>query len=346
MVIVAACSNLSGSVPLSQRMCTVFREPWRMDDEDIRKLINITKVQFFDLVVKQAGSQQHEDPQGLNIFSEVLLFMLKLTKSLPFRILEVLFVLQSHQHGVEIFKKQLIFYYLHNVNIPAIITPAGVTNALELEKLYQIARDSMGPFFRTLMSSMRDPSGQDRVCVLLNIDGTYFDLQGSSDVEYNKFLFYGPRNGKVAKFLNITTISGKIIAVLPICSSQSPSSGDGYLFQRLVGLEDDGPSENYLRVLLSGNATYFVVLVTGTFLAKWYFTLYIYPFQVSGNISSHPDLIGDCTRCFTFHITHFLHVLSNYFYLQLHSHTLYIFPFQFSGNISSHDLICDWTRCF
>ena len=269
-----------------------------MDDEDIRKLINITKVQFYDLVVKQAGAQQHEDPQGLNIFSEVLLFMLKITKSLPFRILEVLFVLQSHQHGVEIFKKQLLFYYFNNCNIPAIITPAGVTNALELEKLYQMARDSMGPFFRTLMSSMRDPSGRDRVCVLLNIDGTYFDLQGSGDVEYSKFLFYGPRNGSVAKFLNITTISGKIIAVLPICSSQSPSSGDGYLVQRLVGLEDDGPSENYLRVLLSGNSNFFVVLVTGTFLAKWYFNLYIFSFQVSGNISAHPDLIGDCTRCF------------------------------------------------
>ena len=114
-------------------------------------------------------------------------------------------------------------------------------------------------------------------------------------------------------------------------------------------------------------------------------TFYIFPF-LSGNISSHTDLICDLwwdkvfliflsitqteliwqkinlgikmlyqpffnirsvITILTFHITHFLHVLSNYFYLQLHSHTFYIFPFQFSGNISSHtDLICDWTRCF
>ena len=149
---------------------------------------------------------------------------------------------------------------LVNTNIPRPVSSNGVTNDAELNKLYEIAFDGMAPFYRTILGAIRDPAGQDRTGVLLMIDGTYLDMQSSSDVEFNKFMFYAPRHGAVAKFLNITSSSGKIVALLPIATSQSPSSGDGYLVQRYIGLQDDGSSENYLRVLLRGNRRFFVVL--------------------------------------------------------------------------------------
>ena len=213
-------------------------------------------------MVKQAPCYTPHHHHELNLFSEVLLWLLKLTKSPPYRVLCVLFSLSSHQTASQIFYKHLCYYYANHINIPRLIV-GGVTNAVEVQKLYQIAYDSMDPFYKTLMAEMRDPAGRDRVGVLLNIDATYFDLQGSSDIEWKKFMFYPPRHGSVAKFLNVTTQSGKIVGLLPIATSQSPSSGDAYLTRKFVGLQDDGPSENYLRVMLRGNDTFFVVLVTG-----------------------------------------------------------------------------------
>ena len=254
--------QLSGSVPVSERKNPAFQEPWKLDDEDVRFLINFTKSQYLNLVVKQAPCYTPHHHHELNLFAEVLLWLLKLTKSLPYRILCVLFSLSSHQTASQIFYKHLCYYYTNHVNIPRLIV-GGVTNAVEVQKLYQIAYDSMDPFYKTLMGEMQDPAGRDRVGVLLNIDATYFDLQGSSDIEWSKFMFYPPRHGSVAKFLNVTTQSGKIVGLLPIATSQSPSSGDAYLTRKFVGLQDDGPSENYLRVLLRGNDRFFVVLVTG-----------------------------------------------------------------------------------
>ena len=57
-------------------------------------------------------------------------------------------------------------------------------------------------------------------------------------------------------------MDGKIVGLIPISTSQSPASGDGFIFQIFVGLEDDGPSENYLRMLLGEDEEYFVCAVS------------------------------------------------------------------------------------
>ena len=90
---------------------------------------------------------------------------------------------------------------------------------------------------------------------------TYFDVQNSSDIELQKYLFYKCRSGHTVKLLNFTDLTPKFIAVLPIASSQSPSSGDGSLLSTHIAFEDDLEGEKYVRTLLRGNSRFFVVLV-------------------------------------------------------------------------------------
>ena len=42
----------------------------------------------------------------------------------------------------------------------------------------------------------------------------------------------------MAKWLTFTDLSSKFVALLPIASSQSPSSGDGLLLSKHIELED------------------------------------------------------------------------------------------------------------
>ena len=141
--------QLAGSVPVSERKNPAFQEPWKLDDEDVRFLINFTKSQYLNLVVKQAPCYTPHHHHELNLFAEVLLWLLKLTKSLPYRILCVLFSLSSHQTASQIFYKHLCYYYTNHVNIPRLIV-GGVTNAVEVQKLYQIAYDSTHHAWRVL----------------------------------------------------------------------------------------------------------------------------------------------------------------------------------------------------
>ena len=52
-------------------------------------------------------------------------------------------------------------------------------------------------------------------------------------------------------------MKGKIIAIFPVASSQSPSSGDGFLLSRHA-MEDQ---HQYLRAILRGNDDFFPVLI-------------------------------------------------------------------------------------
>ena len=64
------------------------------------------------------------------------------------------------------------------------------------------------------------------------------------------------------KLMNFTSMSGKFLAVLPLASSQSPSSGDHYLLMRFDDIQrNNGQQETYVRALLSGNDEYFIILV-------------------------------------------------------------------------------------
>ena len=104
------------------------------------------------------------------------------------------------------------------------------------------------------MKDFEDPAGLDRTPVILNIDGTYFDIQGSSDLELNKFMYYSPRSGHTAKWLNFTDMTPKFVGIIPIASSQTPSSGDGLLLSKHITLEDNEEGQGqYVRSLLRGN---------------------------------------------------------------------------------------------
>ena len=75
-------------------------------------------------------------------------------------------------------------------------------------------------------------------------------------------MFYVPRSGHTAKWINFTDLMPKFVGVLPIASSQSPSSGDGLLFNTHIQLEDGHGTGQYVRTILRGNDTYFVTLVS------------------------------------------------------------------------------------
>ena len=132
----------------------------------------------------------------------------------------------------------------------------------ELDKLLHNSYQRTPQFFKTLLQNFEDPKGRQRIPLGINIDATYIDIQGSDDIELQKHMFYGPRSGHTTKLLNMTDLSSKIIGVLPVASSQSPSSGDGLLISKHIELQDSSDSGKYVRSILRGNDRYFVVLVT------------------------------------------------------------------------------------
>ena len=77
-----------------------------------------------------------------------------------------------------------------------------------------------------------------------------------------KILFFPPKSGHVVKFITFTDLLGKFKAVLPLASSQSPSSGDHYLLMRFEDVQrSNNLQETYVRTLLSGNDEHFVIVI-------------------------------------------------------------------------------------
>ena len=233
-----------------------FRSPWQFSSHDLEKLCHLTKCQFFDFVEMVQGAQLRRGSTGINIFSASLLFLLKLSQNWSFEVLATIFVIRDSIHASRIFRNILIFFFKNCINLPAIYDSAGNLNENELDKLLQTARQDSQPYFQTLADAFEDPSGQNRVAVPLNIDATYLATTTSLDLEHQKYVFYVPRSGHCTKLVTLCSLIGKFMAALPLCSSQSPSSGDAYLtatFNRL---------SNYLEVILRGNRNFFTVLFT------------------------------------------------------------------------------------
>ena len=159
-----------------------------------------------------------------------------------------------------VFYRQLVHQYLTNCNIPLIIQNAQPNDA-ELDKLYRTCYQRTPLFYKNLVKDFEDRSGRNRTPLILNTDGTYINIQGSADVELQKFMFYKPRSGHVAKWINFTDMTGKFVGLLPVASSQTPSSGDGLLLAKHIELEDSAGAGLYIRTLLHGNDEFFVVLV-------------------------------------------------------------------------------------
>ena len=150
--------------------------------------------------------------------------------------------------------------YIHNCSVPCLLYN-GDTVQEEVNKLLEGAFSRTPLFYKKLVEDFEDPSGFDRLPVVLNLDGTYFDIQRSSDLELQKYLYYTPRSGHTVKYLNFTDLSPKFIAFLPVATSQSPSSGDGLLIAQHIEIQEGDDSGQYVRALLRGNARFFVVLV-------------------------------------------------------------------------------------
>ena len=241
------------------RAACYFRQPWKYSDSDIQNFLRMTKQQFFDLILRCVGAEHRAS--SLTIFAQGFLMQYKLCHNLSFRHIGTLFGLTSQKVARDIFERQLVHQYLTNCNIPAIISN-GQPNQPEIDKLLREALFRTPLFFRVLVKDFVDPTGRDRTPVILNIDGTYFDIEGSSDIELNKHMFYAPRSGHTAKWINFTCMAPKFVGVLPISSSQTPSSGDGLLLSKLLQLADDQQgAAQYIRTMLRGNQTYFVILV-------------------------------------------------------------------------------------
>ena len=187
--------------------------------------------------------------------------LIKLCHQLSFAVVAVLFALSNKSIASEVFYRQLVHQYKTNSNIPSIIQN-GLINREELDKLLYNAYLRTPQFFKTLLERFADPENRRRIPLGINIDATYIDIQGSDDIELQKHMFYSPRSGHTTKLLNMTDLSAKIIGVLPVASSQSPSSGDGLLISKHIELQDSSDSGKYVRSILRGNDRYFVVLVT------------------------------------------------------------------------------------
>ena len=98
--------------------------------------------------------------------------------------------------------------------------------------------------------------------MIILTDCTYIDICHSTDIKHQKETFYAPRNNHTVKVMTFTDVSGKVLGMLPLCSSQSPSSGDGYLLKTYINLMDLTSPNNYFRRIIRGNNRHFVILVT------------------------------------------------------------------------------------
>ena len=238
---------------------TRFRSPWQFSSSDLEHHIHMRKAQFFDFVLKMSTTlRTTRRAQDLNIFSMCLLYLRKLTKNTPFSVLATDFALSNHRAASKIFRRVLCNDFKTNTAIPAVIDAQDNINQHEIDLLLQQAYDHMPVFFKELVRDFHDPSGNNRTGVLICSDATYLDVTNSMDLELQKYLYYLPLSGHTVKLITITSMIGKFLSVLPLCSSQSPSSGDAYLmatFLRFQGVN------NYLKAILRGNGRFFCILV-------------------------------------------------------------------------------------
>ena len=177
------------------------------------------------------------------------MMLFKLTHNLSYDTVATLLCLPSMSSSYDEFFQQLLHQFKSNCNIPCIIYNGDV-NISEVDKLLNTAHRRTPIYYKVLLKDFEDPAGLNRSPVVLNIDGTYIDVQGSEDLELQKHIYYQPRANHVAKLITFTDLSSKFVGLLPVASSQTPSSGDGLLTSKLIELEDGTPGGSYMRSIL------------------------------------------------------------------------------------------------
>ena len=248
-----------GTTDANQKQAaSYFREPWKYTDSDIQTLVRCTKKQFFHLALTCDGAQLRNS--NLNVFGRCFLMLYKLCHQVSFAILATLSGMKHSKVASDIFYRHLLHQYKFNCNIPKVIHN-GTINQVEIDKLLHQSHQRTPIFYKVLLKDFEDPKKENRIPVPLNLDGTYIDIAGSDDIELQKFMYYQPRANHVCKLLNLTDMAPKFVGLLPVASSQSPSSGDGLLLAKHIELQDSDTSGQYIRSILRGNATYFVILI-------------------------------------------------------------------------------------
>ena len=202
----------------------LFREPWKYNDEDIRSLCHFTKLQFFKQVEQQSGAWSAKCE--MNLHAETLLWLMKLTQIHSFEELSTFFGLDGHQTASNIFYRHLIYHFANNVNVKNIVGIDGLVNQSEIDQLYQEIYDRTPEYEKKLLENFQDPANRDRIPVVIGTDCTYIGVCHPEDVDLQKSLWFGHRAEHTVKVANFTDATGKIVAMLPLASSQSPSSGN------------------------------------------------------------------------------------------------------------------------
>ena len=220
----------------------------------------MTKHQFLKVV--QQNENVYDPKHELNIRAQCLLFLMKLSKNHSFDQLSSLFTLGSHVTAKRIFERILLNHFKNNINIRTLVDSNGNANDDEIDAMLDEAYTNMPVKTKELLRYFVDPSGQNRIGVMLNFDATYIGLQMLQDIMKQKTLWYGPRATHIAKVLNFTDAIGKVVGLLALSDSSTPSNGDKYIVQTLIRLLDDGAASNYFRRIIRGNHRFFVILVT------------------------------------------------------------------------------------
>ena len=248
-----------GAVDPERRKISPFRYPWQFTDKELQVHTRLSKIQFLDFVEKCRNANIRQ--RKLNLHSQCLMFHLKISHATTDEQLSSFFGV-SHVAVQKIVLRVLMHQFMHRNNIPVIIRPDGTVNVEEKNKLFEFAHANTPAYFRTLVADMEDPTGRNRTGVLLNIDATYFYSQGSSDIHHQKQVYCNFKSHHIIKFLNLTDMRGKFLAVIPLAGSHSPASGYHHLVQRFSDIQDNNvEQENYLRAILQGTDRHFCIAV-------------------------------------------------------------------------------------
>ena len=249
----------SGTLPLHQRkaMC-LLRSPLGLTHTDFVSKFKISKLQFINWV--RSCENIVLRTRELNYLAQGLLFLHKMLNNTSFSSLAVDFVV-TVRTAKKIFWSVGMHQYQHNSNIPRIVFN-GATVEGQVNHLLTESFNSTPPLIQNIFRFFRDPSGRGRLPVLLLLDATYLSVQDSTDIFLHKTLFYGPKKDHIVKLVCITNTIGKIVGILPLASSQSPTCGDSFLVGHFIDLEEASPGAQYFRTLIRGNDTFYAIVVT------------------------------------------------------------------------------------
>ena len=246
-----------GAISSHEAENSMYRKPWQFSNDSIRAMTRLTKVEFFRFVESSIGSRTREN-RHLNLWSECLMFLLKIAHDTPYQMLGTMFEVDPQLAHTVVYR-QVLHQYFNHTNIPCIINADGSVNQAELSKMFQSAHANTPEFFKQL--TFEDPLNLGRIGVYLNIDATYLFTQNSMDVEMQKSLFCAFKAGHLIKWLTITDLRGKVQGQCPASTSNTPASGDKSIVARYIALEEDSPLGQYIRAIMRGNDQFFPIWV-------------------------------------------------------------------------------------